>query len=46
MDQYTEYMKATIIETITQSKDIATIQLIYGLLMEKEASQEEYPTAS
>lgn len=46
MDQYMEYMKQVIIETITTTKDKDTIQLIYGLLMKSESSQVEYPSAS
>ena len=46
MDQYIEYMKDTIIETITHTTDTEMLQLVYGLLMENKSNQVEYPSAS
>lgn len=39
MEQYIEYIRQTIIETVTNTQDESTLQLIYGLLM--NATQEE-----
>jgi hypothetical protein len=46
MDQYIEYMKSTIIETITHTTDTKMLQIVYGLLMEDKTNQVEYPSAS
>ena len=47
MDQYNEYMKNTIIETIKNTTDKEIIQLIYGLLMNNDpTNQEQCPSTS
>ena len=46
MDQYIEYQKQVIIDTINNTKDKDVINLIYGLLMKADSNQEEYPSAS
>lgn len=46
MDQYLEYMKQVIIETIPNTTDKELIQLIYGMLMKSDSSQVECPSAS
>lgn len=44
MDQYTEYIRKVIIETITTTTDKDKLQLIYGLLMESSIQQKIQPS--
>lgn len=47
MEQYLEYMKQVIIDSITTTNDKETILLIYGLLMKADSTnQAECPSAS
>ena len=38
MEQYIEYIRQTIIDTISSTTDEETLQLIYGMLMSRECS--------
>lgn len=44
MDQYTEYIRKVIIDTITATTDKETLQLVYGLLMKSSSQQEIQPS--
>lgn len=44
MEQYIEYIRQTIIETVTNTQDESTLQLIYDLLM--STTQEECSSTS
>lgn len=47
LNQYIEYQKNQIIKKLPHITDIELLQLIYGLVMEhEESNQEEYPSAS
>lgn len=47
MDQYIDYIRNVIIETVTSTKDETTLQMIYGILMQSSSTDpEEVPSAS
>lgn len=45
MSQYTDYIKETIIEHITNTTDEEVLQLVYGILM-NSTNQDQSPSAS
>jgi len=45
MKQYIEYIRKTILETVTTTDDEKILLLIYGILMNSEINQ-EHPTDS
>lgn len=47
MDQYIEYIRKTIIETVTTTSDEKTLMLIYGILMNtSNINSKECPSTS
>lgn len=46
MNQYIDYLRNTIIEAVTTTKDEEMLQLIYGMLMNAETTSEECPSTS
>lgn len=46
MEQYIEYIRNTIINTVAGTNDEETLKLIYGLLMNMQSSPTEYQSVS
>ncbi len=46
MNQYIEYIREAIIETVTYTNDSDLLNMIYGIMMNNEPSQEECPSVS